>query len=400
MKNLFFIVVISWMAASCGTSARENGQGAGKQLKDTVNLDFTVTEAPEWTALFDRTSGWFGADGIFAIPLSGVDRAGGGDSTLLIFSDTMIGQIKEGELQGGWRMVNNTVAYLEGSEPREEKLHFHWKEEQDGRAGTLFVPATPSAEQGDYYWLGDGVVNPANGATYLFAYRMRNLSDDNWSFSEMGNVLIKLPAGSKPPFTDQVQMETPLSFPGPENKGSFGAGIFVNTESAGVPNPDGYVYVYGVRGKAKNLVVSRVLPEEVEDFSKWSFWDGTGWNPDIAATKDIVSGVSNELSVSPLPDGRYALVFQKDAMSPIVGLRLGLRPEGPFGPVIPLWECTEVQQKNIIVYNAKAHPALSKPGELIVSYNVNAFDFGNEIVKQPNLYRPRFIRLQFGAGEK
>lgn len=398
MKKLSFLFLIGWVAVSCGTASHDSGKQADTQLKDTVNLEFTVAEAPEWTALFDRTSGWFGADGIFAIPLSGVDQAGGGDSTLLIFSDTMIGEIKDGELQGGWRMVNNTVAYLEGSEPKEEQIQFHWKEE-NGNPGTLFVPETSSAEKGDYYWLGDGFVNPANAATYLFAYRMRNLSSDNWSFSEMGNVLIKLPPGSTPPFSDQVQIETPLSFTDPEIKGSFGAGIFVNTESAGVPDPDGYVYVYGVRGKEKNLVVSRVLPEDFEDFSRWTFWDGTGWNSDMQQTVDVVSGVSNELSVSPLPDGRYALVFQKDAMSPIVGLRLGLRPEGPFGPVIPLWECTEVQQENIIVYNAKAHPALSKPGELLVSYNVNAFDFGNEIKKQPNLYRPRFIRLTLGESD-
>lgn len=389
------MILMSWIGSSCGLTNKERGQQVSEQLKDTVNLEFTVTEAREWTALFDRTSGWFGADGIFALPLSGVDRADGGDSTMLIFSDTLIGEIEDGQLQAGWTMVNNTVAYLEGSEPHEDKIRFLWKKEENGRAGSFFVPSTPGSEKGDYYWLGDGFVNPANHATYIFAYRMRNLGNYEWSFSEMENVLIKLPSGSKPPFSDQVQTATPLSFSDPEHKGSFGAGIFVNTKNEGITNPDGYIYVYGVRGKEKSLVVSRVLPEDVEDFSKWTFWDGHGWNADIRQTVDVVHGVSNELSVSPLPDGRYALVFQQDGMSPVVGLRLGLKPEGPFGPLIRLWECTEVQKENIIVYNAKAHPSLSKPGELLVSYNVNAFDFGNEIKNEPNLYRPRFIRLTF-----
>src|SRR3546814_81163 len=230
----------------------------------------------------------------------------------------MISEIKDGQL-GEWTMVNNTMAYLKGNEPNESKINFHWKKGMNEKPETFFVPATPSAEKGDYYWLGDGFVNTEKDhATYIFAYRMRNLSSDAWSFSEMGNVLIKLPPGSRPPFSDQQQIETPLSFQDPENKGSFGAGILVNTSEAGVDNPDGYVYVYGVRGKEKSLIVARVLPENMEDFSQWRFWDGKTWNQDMQQTAGIVSGVSNELSVSPLPDGRYALVFQKDAMSPIV----------------------------------------------------------------------------------
>jgi hypothetical protein len=96
-----------------------------------------------------------------------------------------------------------------------------------------------------------------------------------------------------------------------------------------------------------------------------------------------------------LPDGRYALVFQINGMSSFVGMRLGKTPFGPFGPVIKIWECKEPQQKNIFTYNAKAHPSLSAPGELLISYNVNAFNFLNEIKADPNLYRPRFIRIKF-----
>ncbi|MFM8484996.1 MAG: hypothetical protein ACKOCH_01585, partial [Bacteroidota bacterium] len=52
--------------------------------------EIRVEQAPEWTNLFYRQSGWFGADGIFSIPLSGVDKPGnaGNSETLLLFSDT------------------------------------------------------------------------------------------------------------------------------------------------------------------------------------------------------------------------------------------------------------------------------------------------------------------------
>ena len=367
---------------------------------DIENLEFTVEEAPEWTALFDRTSGWFGGDGIFAIPLNGKDNetAKADTETMLVFSDTMIGEIADSTLQAGAVMVNNTVAYLEGSEPKEDKISFHWDENEEDKPKTLFIPGTPSAEKEDYYWLGDGFVNTElNNTTYIFAYRMRNMdTSEAWSFKEMGTDLIALPAGSRPPFEEHRQIETPLRF----EDGGFGAGIFVNTEKAGAPHPDGYIYVYGVRGKEKNLMVARVLPEDFENFSAWRFWDGNAWNENMEQVAFVTQNVSNELSVSALPDGRYALVFQLNGMSSIVGLRLGQTPYGPFGPVMELWDCKESQQKNYITYNAKAHPNFSAPGELLISYNVNAFDFMNELKANPNLYRPRFIRLKLQSQTK
>lgn len=207
----------------------------------------------------------------------------------------------------------------------------------------------------------------------------------------MGTNLIVLPKNSRPPSENHRQIEIPFHY----EDGGFGAGVFVNTKAAGVPNPDGFIYVYGVKGKEKNLVVARILAKDFDNFKAWRFWDGKEWNVDGQQVTSVTQDVSNELSVSSLPDRRFALVFQLGTMSPIVALRLGKTPYGPIGPVIKVYECGEGPQKNYFTYNAKAHPHLSAPGELLVSYNVNAFDFLNEINQNPNLYRPRFIRLKF-----
>jgi hypothetical protein len=390
-KGVFCFLLI--IMVSCAVSNRNSEQG--KPI-DIENLKFTAEEAPDWTALFYRTSGWFGADGIFALPLNGKDNeiAESGTETMLIFSDTMIGEIEGNKMQPGQTMVNNSVAYIKGSEPNAENISFHWAKNQSGKPISFFSPQTPSAEEGDYYWLGDGYLNTElDNTIYIFAYRMRNMDkSEDWSFKEMGTNLIAIPEGSTPPFKDHRQIETPLRF----EDGGFGAGIYVNTHSAGAPNPDGYIYVYGVRGKEKNLMIARVLPKDFENFEAWRYWDGKDWNRDMQQVAYLADGVSNELSVSALPDGRYALVFTISGINPIIGLRLGLTPYGPFGPVINIWESKEMQKKNYITYNAKAHPNLSAPGELLVSYNVNAFDFGKEIQANPNLYRPRFIKLKFG----
>ncbi|MGO4293101.1 DUF4185 domain-containing protein [Chitinophaga sp. RAB17] len=308
-------------------------------LPELTQLDYKVVSATEWNNLFTRHSGWFGGDGIFTIPMNGVDTAHANDSTLILFSDTMTGDIKAGKLQPGFSMIHNSVAILNGNAPLEKNIRFYWNLDSKGRPATLFEPHTPAAGKDDYYWLGDGFVNAAvKHNTYIFAYRIRNISREDFGFAEVGNVLIVLPAGSKPPFKAYRQIDTPLFLPADSShgSGSFGGAVFVNTKEAGAPYPDGYVYVYGVRGQEKAVLVARVPVAEVENFGRWRYWDGHQWNADIRQAAAVTEHASNELSLTPLKDGRYALVFQVDGMGTAVGLRLGLTPAGPFGPIILL----------------------------------------------------------------
>jgi hypothetical protein len=364
-----------------------------------TTLKFSVEEATDWSDLFLRKSGWIGGDGIFAIPLNVVDTAGAGKNqeTILLFSDTVIGEIINDSIEPGFKMVHNSIAFINGNEAVKNNIKFYYNKKTNGDPESVFIPNTPKSQAGDYYWLGDGFVNPARAdATYIFGYRVRDTSTAAFGFAEVGNTIIKIPKGSKPPFTDQQQIDTPFFLTGSnDTNGSFGACIFPNTKEALSANADGYIYVYGLRGKAKNVMVARVLPEEFEKFSSWRFWDGKTWNPDIAAVANITGRASNELSVTPLKDGRYAMVFQTDGIGNTVGLRLSNHPQGPFGPIIKLWECQEPKiGKTFFVYNAKVHSNLSKPNELLISYNVNSFDFLNDIKVRPNLYRPRFIRVK------
>lgn len=374
-----------------------NAPAIAQQKTDLEHLNYTVEEAPDWTNLFIRHSGWFGADGIYAIPLDGARNKSSSKSSknMIIFSDSMIGDIKDGKVQPGDKMVHNTVAYLKGDEPLNANISFNWAENAEGKPESLFIPHTATAKPGDYYWLGDGFVNQATHKTYIFAYRMHNMdSKDDWSFKQMAVDFIVLPKGSKAPFKDQVQMETPLHYESGTNKnsGSFGAGIFVNTKQAGAPHPDGYIYVYGNRGR--DLVVSRVRPADFENFKAWRYWDGQAWNEDMQKAAPLTSGISDELSFSPLPDGRYVLVFTLGGMSNDVAMRIAASPVGPFGPPIKLYDARLTNSK-YFHYNAKGHPSLSKPGELLITYNQNSFDFWSQLVLNPNLYHPYFLRLKF-----
>lgn len=373
-------------------------------------LKFTVEEAPEWTALFKRTDGWFGGDGIFSIPLDGVEHPAGKKTggkaekkTLFVFSDSMIGGIKDGKLLPGAKMIHNSTALLSGSEPSKEQLQFFWTNMDTAHAESIFVPKTPQTGPSDYYWLGDGFVNQAlDNAIFIFGYRVKQVGDGAFGFEEVGNTLIKIDAKQGQPVAAYQQKDTPFYWGkqaangNSDEIGSFGAGILVNTKKSGVEKGDQYVYIYGVKGKAKHLLVARVLPKDFENYSKWMFWDGIKWNPDMQSSAAVTEGVSNELSVSALPNGKFALVFQEMGLSRHISMRIGRSPVGPFGPAIRLWDCSAaLTGKSYFPYNAKAHPSLSKPGELLISYNINSFEFFKDLETDPQLYRPRFIRVKF-----
>ncbi|MBG9377339.1 DUF4185 domain-containing protein [Panacibacter sp. DH6] len=400
-KNNYTNALLAAAIFCCGSCNNATEQHTVSENLDTLN--YTVEAAPEWDAMFNRKHGWFGGDGIFSIPLNGVDTFSSTDTATVafLFSDSMIGDIENDSLQPGYSMIHNSVALLKGRQPADSNISFEYVKEPGNKPGTLFTPAMPPAEKGDIYWLGDGFVNTAlDSSLFIFGYIIHNTTDNDWGFAETGNMLIEIPKNSKPPYTNYTQTPTPFFIKGASDtasdQGSFGAGIFVNTKEAGISNGDGYVYVYGVRGKQKNVMAARVKPAQFKQFDEWTFFDGTNWVKDITKAAAITDSASNELSVTPLPDGRYIMVFTVNGLGYDVGIRVGKSPVGPFGKVMKIWNSDTLKSmsKQIFSYNAKAHPALSKPGELLISYNVNSFDFHKEIKQFPDLYRPRFIRLK------
>lgn len=362
-------------------------------------VKFTVQKAPEWSDFFKRQQGWFGGDGIYTIPLNGREHhtAANKHQTLFLFSDSMIGQVTDSSMLPGYKMIHNAVAYLTGSQPLESKMKFYWDVNEQKSPESVFIPRTPNTITGDYYWLGDGFVNTEmNNAIYIFGYRVRSVSNEAFGFREVGNTIIKLAEKERPPYTGYEQKDTPFYLTRNGEIGSFGAGVYVNTAKAGAPAPDGFIYVYGVLGIEKQLLVARVKPADFEQYTKWTFWNGQDWGTDMNKSIAVTNGVSNELSVTPIPDGRYALIFQEGGMGNHVAMRIGATPVGPFGPAIRIWDCSnDLKEKTYVVYNAKAHPSLSAPGELLVSYNINSTEFIKDLNKDPHLYRPRFFRIIF-----
>ena len=147
--------------------------------------------------------------------------------------------------------------------------------------------------------------------------------------------------------------------------------------------------------RQKSLIAGRVLPKDIENFDKWRFWDGQNWVKDKENVAIITNSVSNELSISPTEDGRYLLTFTVLGLSEKIGIRIGESPFGPFGDINEVYICPEYKEKGLFPYNAKAHYHLSKPGELLISYNTITLNFWEDIKKDASIYHPRFIRVKY-----
>ncbi len=392
LKSTYLIFVL--MIVSCKEKNVETDSLKSGALSIQEKLDIHVEAAPEWSNVFKRDSGWFGGDGIFAIPYSGIDSKES-DTILFLFSDTMIGEIKEDSLQPGYTMVNNSVAFFnKGKNPNSTEFHLATNEENENTA--FFKPDSNSEE---YYWLGDGFVNPErNDNLYVFSYRIRNThTDDLLPFEEVGNDLLVIENKHDLPLKPNRQLKLPFyDFATDSIKTSFGVGIYTE-EVDGMP----FAYIYGVRGQNKELVVARVSADRIEDFDSWEFKAEDSWTKEVAQMQTLTDSVSNELSVSKLSNGQYALIYQEGGIYPKIYMRRSETPYGPFGKKQLIWDTTtEVKDPDLFTYNAKAHPAISGQDELLVSYNVNSFKFFDIIESKPNLYRPRFVKITFNTANK
>jgi hypothetical protein len=297
-------------------------------------------------------------------------------------------------------MVNNTIAYIKGIEPNPASIHFYYKTSVEGKPETFFVPTSTTEKKPQLFWLGDGFVNKElNNNLNIIGYKVERTGPGVFDFIETAVSIISIPGGERAPFEHQKQIETSLHINNAKlGEGNFGSGIFVNTKWAGAQHPDGFVYIYGCLGKDKNLVVSRVKPADFENLNAWRYWNGSDWSENSTDLKALTNAVSDELSMTQLPDGRFILIFQVLGLSDKVGMRIADSPVGPFSDITEIWSAPEWKE-GLWTYNAKAHPSLSKPGELLISYNTITPDFWNDIEKDATIYHPRFIKLKYSLKE-
>ncbi len=255
------------------------------------------------------------------------------------------------------------------------------------------ITATPSVstlhanELSARLWLQDGIV--LNNKIYIFPILVKDEGD----IFKVHNVgLIETPIrDEKMIYQEAIYHDTPLQVRTPDGGIIyFGAGLLNNVSI------DGYVYIYGYKDlHGRHLVVGRFLPEDILNFNAWTYFDGTSFTSDINQVIGLKDQVSAELSVTRIPsgiyEGKYMLVVMENTTSGRISYAVSDTPYGPFGDYVQVYQTDVSDLRGAFTYNAKLHPALSKPGELIISYNVNTTQLG--ALSDARIYYPRFIKI-------
>ncbi len=368
---------------------------AGSKKEET---ELPCTTANEWTALFDRkgeSRTWLGADGIYSVALDGNDAfgsAGKDTKTFFIFSDSLMGTADDkGNVTWAPGQPSQTSAVLTGSEPDPENMKFVWGNGGNKEFGWdqhLF---------GEHKWMLDCFV--VKDAVYILGF-----PEQEWKPRQIDLMKIPIKKG-EPKYSGYTKTEAISELwyrDGDTALYAYGIGVLCNTDTAGVPNPDGYIYLYGYRDaisqmSRKDMIVARVKESDFPDFSHTEYWDGKAWSDDIMESKAVIRNVSCELSVTPITTGaykgKYIAIYTEGTESASMRYAIGDSPVGPFSKPVTFYNAPEHGQDNggMYTYNAKAHPHLSKDGKLLVSYNCNNRNtFGQQKTYE---YHPRFLWL-------
>ena len=311
-----------------------------------------VVPAPEYESLFNRRSGWTGADGTYSYILSD-------GSILWSFSDTFIGNV----LDGGhvdFEFVNNS----------------HIVQVADGLA-FLKAPAFVPPDREGWYWMWDGTYD---GEFQVLLGQFGKDAAGIFGFEQIG-----LWYASSRLHADRLVVSEYVKLPFFERRD----GQLITFGSA-VLREGAWDYVLGIRddGPKRSCTLARVPRGRLGLSGVWRFWDGTDWVKDPWEAESLFVGASMESSVHPTEDGGYLYVGSLDTGGQVVA-RYARSLTGPWSEATDVYRAPQVQG-DVIAYNAKAHPELSVDDRILVSYNVNTTSL-ERVVAEADIYRPRFI---------
>ena len=352
--------------------------GLGPAARPTAG-DRRRLPAPELNALFERSDGWIGGDGVSSVPLT----AG---RILWLFADTWVGKVKGGKRTDA-TIVNNTAVIQEG-EGKNPAMRFFIRKDASGKPQALLAPR----EGGGWFWPQAAVFH--EDRLYMFLTQVEKGGEPGaFGFRLIGQWLAIVSNPLDSPTQWQVkQIRLPCAEFRPDYELTLGAALL---------KEGGSLYIYGVADQVekfwrhKKMVVARAPLVGLADFSTWRFYSEGRWDADHRRASRLVDGLANDYSVSfHRAFGCYVLVYTENGLSPRILCRTAKTPWGPWSASTLVYKCPEASwDKKIFCYGAKAHPELAKADELVISYVANSFDFW-QVAADARLYWPKFIRVK------
>lgn len=346
-----------------------------------------VQDATLDTLLAPQKRGWLGADVATSIVLSE-------DKLLWLFGDTIVGTLTDQGARKG-TMIRNSIAIQDLNGDSTNNLHFYW-DMRDNIPGSFFM--APNYDLDYCYWPCSGLM--VDDDLFIFCYKVTDGGGGAgaFAFEVVGTILIRVSNPLEPPAQWKFS-STELGFGG-KHQGFCSAVI----------RHDDYVYLMGFddgqqeSAFQRQSVLARIGVDDLKtsgNLDGLRYWvkapGGDGrWSEEPSDLLPIMRYGSAESTV--YFDNHLNLFVKPIQTSFSSDISLVVAPEltGPWSEPILIYEIPERRSlEKIFAYAVKAHPALSRPGELVITYVVNQDDFWS-LFSDCTTYYPRFIRARFG----
>ncbi|MGH3489500.1 MAG: DUF4185 domain-containing protein [Actinopolymorphaceae bacterium] len=312
---------------------------------------------------WENEGGWAAADGTYSTLLPG-------KQVVWLFNDTWLGPVNDDESLGDSPDLVNNSAVLGG---------------RDGLPDVTITGGTqdePASLAGPLWqWNGDGIVDA--GRLHVFEYEQGPTDDPPpFNFAWIGTTLVTFDKDFAIDAVTTVPME-----------GDVAWGVDV------VPCGQ-FIYIYGVESVFldKHMHVARARAGQVADTDSWEYFDGENWTGDPGSSARVGREMGASYSVTPV-EGNWVLTTSDSLLGDTIYVSVADSPTGPFVDRQAIYVAPEAHSGEGLYapYNIAAHPAISKPGTLTISYNVNSSGGLDVIKENANFNRPRFVDIHLSS---
>jgi hypothetical protein len=338
----------------------------------------------EAEALFRQNPEWLGTDGANSTPL-------GHGRIFWSFEDTLIAT-SEAHTRQQSTMIRNSVAIQTGNDPLTAKMDFYWGQDTNGSPASFFP------EDGEiWYWTG-GAIRLDEGPLVSFLHRTKSTPGAGLGFMNAGFALALITNPDQPPSAwEPVIVNAKQSafdaVPATAlvREGDYVVGLALKQE--------------GAHAGALVRYLSSALA--VGNIQNPQWWAG----PNLGWVEEQDLGPAGPVFVIDEAGAESSLHWDQRTQTFIhiaaygfgaatIGMRTAPALIGPWSNQAKIYRPPESDGPQPFVYGAIAHPELKgpEPGDLIVTYATNSFEFANLFTDygSTHLYWPRVIAVRVG----
>jgi len=353
------------------------------------------TRPEQWTQankLFKNNTYWKGSDDAYSIKI-------GNDKVLWLFGDSLISNNGKRTAEACDKMPRNSIGIKTGLNPANAKIKYYW-----GNNNSITNPESffrnPDMVKENWLWPGNVIMLPNNEGIIIFFMDIKPI-ETGYKFDIAGWQAVFIKNYTDSPDKWNIQWL-------PTDNYSY---LKMLVGSGGALVEGDYLYAYSTKSEDfdQHIYIARwplsIFKNQYPDMSNPEWWTGaSGWitesqlkirklQPDMLWDKG-----QTEFTVSKLKNGKYLLIQTTPSTDWEGNADLAYRTAesltGPWSDLSVIYKnlCRDnPKPKNLMVYAGKLHPELVG-GNYIFTFATNT-SFIEDLWGQPNLYYPRFLKL-------